>query len=274
MDAIVIATNPEAHFALAKHALEMGKHVLVEKPFTMQTEEARELLELSSKVNLICAVSHNFIFSRSFRKLKQLIEKGDLGQITGVEGVQMSNPSRRLPTWYNSLPLGLFYDESPHLLYLVRNLAGCNPKLCNAHIIPSQKGENTPYSMSLSYEGDAFPIRLSMLFNAPLSEWRLMVMGTQKIAIVDIFRDVLIVANNDAAHKGKNILQTSFSFISSHLIGTMLSGYKMVSGNLYYGTELVIDQFIHSIQVKKNPADISSKDGFDIVQMQHAILSR
>ncbi len=272
IDAVVITTNPEAHFELARSALAAGKHVLVEKPFTMKPAEARELFDLSLQVNRVCAVSHNFLFSRSIQKLKSLIKNGALGQITGIEGLQMSNPRRRLPAWYQDLPLGLFYDESPHFLYLIRDLAGCSPKLIDAHMIPSQTGENTPYSISLSYEGVSYPIRISMLFQAPLSEWHLMVMGTRKLGIVDIFRDILIVADNDSAHKAINILKTSGSTISAHLLGTLSSGFQMLTGRLFYGTETITDHFIGAILENSIPADIHAKDGLEVIQMQHSII--
>jgi scyllo-inositol 2-dehydrogenase (NADP+) len=274
VDAVVIATHPTAHFQLAKAAMERGKHVLVEKPFTLQPEEASELLELSARTGRVCAVSHNFLFADSIRKLDHLIQTGELGQITGIEGVQMSNPRRRLPTWYNDLPLGLFYDESPHLMYLVRHFAGCNLNLAASHVIPSQADGATPYGISLSYQGASFPIRISMLFSSPLSEWHLMVMGTRKIAIADIFRDVLVVAENDGAHTASQILKTSFSACSSHFMGSLYSGLRLVSGQLYYGTMQVYDRFLDAILAQKALLDIRAEDGCEIVRMQHAILDR
>jgi scyllo-inositol 2-dehydrogenase (NADP+) len=272
VDAVVIATHPAAHYQLAKAALERGKHVLVEKPFTLQPEEASELLELSARTGRICAVSHNFLFADSIRKLDHLIQTGELGQITGIEGVQMSNPRRRLPAWYNDLPLGLFYDESPHLMYLVRHFAGGNLKMDAAHVIPSQGGEATPYGVSMAYQGPAFPVRISMLFSSPLSEWHLLVMGSRKIAIADIFRDILVVAENDGAHTARQILNTSLSAFSSHFLGILSSGLRMVTGRLDYGTGWVYDRFIKAIQEDITPVDIHARDGRDIVQMQHAVL--
>jgi predicted dehydrogenase len=272
VDALVIATSPAAHFPLAKRALDLGKHILVEKPFTMNPLEAAELLDLSAKVGRVCAVSHNFLFSHSMRRLEQLIQNGDLGQITGIEGVQMSNPQRRLPVWYNNLPLGLFYDESPHLLYLARHFAGGKPRLAAVQMIPAPGNAATPYSLSLAYQGTSFPMRISMLFHASLSEWHFIIMGSKKIAIADIFRDILIVARNDQGHKASDILNTSLSVFSSHFLGTISSGVRMLSRQLYYGTETIYDRFIDSILNKTIPAGIHAGDGLDVVQMQHDIL--
>src|SRR2546421_243221 len=66
-----------------------------------------------------------------------------LGKITGIDAVQLGNPRRRLPEWYEELPLGLFYDESPHLLYLMQSIAG-PLRLARAIAVPSRRGLATP----------------------------------------------------------------------------------------------------------------------------------
>ena len=67
------------HFELAKAALENGKHVFVEKPFTSTSQQAEELIELASKKNLQIMVDHTFLFSGAVRKIRELVDKGTLG---------------------------------------------------------------------------------------------------------------------------------------------------------------------------------------------------
>lgn len=274
IDAVVVTTDPFSHYAVAKEALDNGKHVLVEKPFMLSPDEAEDVVKTSVKNRLICAVSHNFLYSRSFLKLEQLIGRGELGEIIGIEGYQWSNPSRRLPEWYERLPLGLFYDESPHLLYLIRELAGAEPTLRNVDIVLSKNGSQTPYSVFLSYDAVRFPIRVSMLYQATLSEWQLVVLGTKKVAFVDIFRDILMVVPNDGRHRAGNIINTSAVMIGSHLFGTLTTGMRMFAPGLFYGTEKITDIFINSVLDHQPPQKISSGDGSAVVNMQHQIKTR
>src|SRR5208337_4979039 len=79
IDAIAVVTPVSAHFSLAKAALENGKHVFVEKPFTSNTEQADELIDLAEKKNLTIMVDHTFLFTGAVRKIRQLVEDGTLG---------------------------------------------------------------------------------------------------------------------------------------------------------------------------------------------------
>ena len=81
VDAVVIATPISTHFALAKAALEAGKHVFVEKPMTSSTADAEELVLLAHRTGLTLMVGHTFVFSPPVRKLGDLIHRGQLGDI-------------------------------------------------------------------------------------------------------------------------------------------------------------------------------------------------
>jgi predicted dehydrogenase len=66
---------------LAKAALENGKHVFVEKPFTSTSEQAHELIELAGKKNLRMMVDHTFLFTGAVKKIRQLIDNDELGNL-------------------------------------------------------------------------------------------------------------------------------------------------------------------------------------------------
>ena len=79
IDAIAVITPVRTHFGLAKAALENGKHVFVEKPFTSSTQQADELIDLAENKNLTIMVDHTFLFTGAVRKIRQLVEDGTLG---------------------------------------------------------------------------------------------------------------------------------------------------------------------------------------------------
>lgn len=82
---VVITTPPQAHYELAKAALEHDKNVLVEKPFTETSEEARALFELAKEKNLFCQGYQNRRFDSDFLTVQKVIESGVLGDILEVE---------------------------------------------------------------------------------------------------------------------------------------------------------------------------------------------
>jgi predicted dehydrogenase len=81
VDAIAVVTPVWTHFELAKAALENGKHVFVEKPFTSTPQQAEELIELAERKKLKIMVDHTFLFCGAVRKIRQLVDDGTLGAL-------------------------------------------------------------------------------------------------------------------------------------------------------------------------------------------------
>src|SRR5436309_10473223 len=88
IDAIAVATPVCTHFELAKAALQNGKHVFVEKPFTATALQADELIELAERKNLKLMVDHTFLFTGAAIKMLQLIEDGVLGDLYYYDSTQ------------------------------------------------------------------------------------------------------------------------------------------------------------------------------------------
>ncbi|MDD5529962.1 MAG: Gfo/Idh/MocA family oxidoreductase [bacterium] len=80
-DAVVIATHVASHYELTKKALTAGKDVFVEKPFTLKTTDAEELVELAKKKNCIIMVGHILLYQSEVRKLKEYVDTNELGKI-------------------------------------------------------------------------------------------------------------------------------------------------------------------------------------------------
>lgn len=272
VDAVTIGTPPRTHAALVTAFIEAGKHVLQEKPFAMSTDEADDLAAAARRSGRVLAVVHNLQFSRSIRKLRKLIDDGSLGELRSIWGMQLSNPGRRLPSWYEDLPLGLFYDESPHLLYLVRCLAPSQPVPDHVRIVPSSVGRATPHQIDLAMCADDIRIRLSLDFEAPVSEWQLAVLGTRRLAVVDVFRDVLVVVGNDGLHRGREILGTTWSALRTHVLGVLASGTLLTRGRLSYGNDVVIRRFVDACLEGGTLTDISPAEGRWVTAIQQWVV--
>lgn len=274
VDAVTIATPPAAHAPLARAYLSAGKDVLLEKPMAVELAAAEELRRHAEQEGRILALVHNFQFARSTVRLRRLIESGRLGEVKALWGAQLSNPARRLPEWYESLPLGLFYDESPHFFYLVRSLLGAEPRMDHVQVLPGPAGRQTPAAITLLMRAGSVPVQIAMNFEAPVSEWHVTVIGSRALAVLDVFRDVLVVTRNDGQHLGRNILMTTADAVGGHIGGVARSGALNVMGRLAYGNDVVIARFVEACRTRKAPPGISAADGVEVVRLQHDVLDR
>jgi predicted dehydrogenase len=90
IDAVAIATPVRTHYALADAALRSGKHVLVEKPMTTTTQEAEVLVALAEREGLTLMVDHTFIYTGAVRKIKSLLDAGELGRMFYYDSVRVN----------------------------------------------------------------------------------------------------------------------------------------------------------------------------------------
>jgi scyllo-inositol 2-dehydrogenase (NADP+) len=276
VDALTIAVSPFSHYEAIKAGLEADKHILTEKPFVLDVAQGRELVELAEKRGKVLGIVHNFQFSNSFLRLKRDIEIGKLGRITSVQAFQFSNPRRRLPVWYDELPLGLFTDESPHLLYLLRAISP-DIKLVDARKI-DQFDKNTPALLSAEFTGtcrkNTIPLTIQFNFTASVSEWQLSVFGERGCGFVDVFRDIYIRLPNDGLHTTKTVVTTSASTIWQHIMGNAMNASKHLRGELFYGNETVFERFADAIQNDRIPRGISATDALAVLELQHQVIEK
>jgi scyllo-inositol 2-dehydrogenase (NADP+) len=276
IDAIIVATAPFAHYEIIRSALECGKHVLTEKPFTMTVEEGECLVRLSRERQRVLGIVHNFQFAPSTKRLRRDIANGVFGNVRGVVARQYGNPRRRLPTWYEDLPLGLFYDESPHLLYLLRRLSPRPLRLLACDVFPSTSGKVTPAIIQAQYESgmgaERIPVTLSLHFESPVSEWHVTVLGENCLGDVDVFRDIYVRLPNDDAHTSMSVLRTSMAATWGHWRQHLTRGPLHLMGKLQYGNDEVFARFHTAATTSAPLTDISAEDALAVLRMQHEIV--
>jgi predicted dehydrogenase len=90
VDAVVVATPPNTHYALCKRALQAGKHVLVEKPLAKTSAQARELIELAAQRGLVIMPGHTFLYSPAVNKVRDLIDHDAVGEVYFVTSSRMN----------------------------------------------------------------------------------------------------------------------------------------------------------------------------------------
>ena len=132
LDAVIVASTPNVHFAQAKAALESGRHVLIEKPMTFTAAEARELVEIAARKNLQLLISCPWHFTRHGIESRRLIQSGALGEIKMIS-VLMTNPIEKLLRGVNTSPthgLDKVYVEPRHGSYNDPAIAGGGQIYC------------------------------------------------------------------------------------------------------------------------------------------------
>ncbi|MEW6556605.1 MAG: Gfo/Idh/MocA family oxidoreductase [Elusimicrobiota bacterium] len=106
INGIVISTSAISHYELTKKSLECGKNVLVEKPFTTQLIDAEELTEMAEKKKIILMVGFTFLYNAAVRKIKEIIDSGELGEIYYVysQRLNLGIVRKDVNVWWNLAP--------------------------------------------------------------------------------------------------------------------------------------------------------------------------
>jgi len=271
VDLAVIGTPPRTHAALANSALRHRLNVLVEKPVTIEPSEARALADTARDMNRTLAVMHNFQFANGAARLHRLMQTGGLGEVVSFFMLQFTSRNRRLPVWYKDLPLGLFFDEASHFIYMLRRLGGPIDVLDAQGQFGPDPEDRTPILMNATMTAGGTPAQLIINFNAPVCEWMFVVSGSRKLACYDFFRDVLTVVPNDGAHYAMDVLRTSALSTVGHWTGFVSNGIRLVTGNLHYGVDKVVSHVLAAIDGDPLPEELSADRGLETVTAMNRI---
>jgi predicted dehydrogenase len=178
IDAVVIATPVSTHFDLALAALKAGKHVLVEKPMTVSTEEALRLMDEAERRNRVLMVDHTFVYTGAVRKMQELVASGELGSIYYYDSVRVN--------------LGLFqhdinvlWDLAVHDLSIMNYVLQAKPYAVSATGMSHVPGglENISY-LTLFFENSLIA-HIHVNWLAPVKVRRTLIGGSQKMIVFD-----------------------------------------------------------------------------------------
>ena len=169
-----VATPAETHYSLAKQIMEAGKHVLVEKPLTLQKDHAEELVRLSEKNNVNLMVGHVLLFHPAIKKIKNLIEENKIGKLQYIY-------SNRLNLGQVRTEENVFWSLAPHDIAIFQYFIDAYPEAIHARGSAFlQAGIHDSTLTQLKYpngvEGHIF---VSWLH--PFKEHRLVVIGSESM---------------------------------------------------------------------------------------------
>jgi predicted dehydrogenase len=133
VDAVIIATAVRTHHPLAMAALNAGKHVFVEKPLAASAAQAEEMNAIADKKGLLVMVGHTFLYSAPVRKIKEIVDRGDIGEIRYIN-------ARRLNLGLYQKDINVTWDLAPHDISIVQYILDEQPLSVNcqgtAHVTP------------------------------------------------------------------------------------------------------------------------------------------
>lgn len=194
IDAVALAVETSAHYTLAKEVLMAGKHVYVEKPFTDNVKDAEELYELAKQKNLKIHVDHIMVYHPVIRKIKEIIDSGELGDLIYFD-------CSRINLGNIKNDVSAMWDLSVHDLSIIDYLSNgeepVNVKAMGKKVY-SQKESIT--FLTLNYKDFLANITASWL--SPIKERRLIIAGTKKMLVYD---DVDVLNKLIVYDKGFNI---------------------------------------------------------------------
>ena len=178
IDAVVIATPVSTHYPIARQALDYGKHVMIEKPVADSSDHAMDLIERAARARRVLMVDHTFIYTSAVRKLRELVDKDELGNILYFDSVRVN--------------LGLFqrdinvvWDLAPHDLSIMDYLLRMNPVAMTA-VGASHAGNGLA---NMAYLTLTFPNNLLAHFHvnwlAPVKMRLTLLGGSKKMVVYD-----------------------------------------------------------------------------------------
>jgi predicted dehydrogenase len=171
IDLVVIATPNEHHYSLAKQALELGKHVVVEKPFTVTVSEADELIQLAARRQRVLSVYHNRRWDGDFLTIREMIKHHVVGSVVEFE----ANWDRYLPEvnllkWRekDEPGAGILYDLGVHFIDQALVLFGKPSSVyADVRILREGGSVNDYFEIILSYDCMKATLRSTKLAAAP-----------------------------------------------------------------------------------------------------------
>ena len=258
IDAVAIATPVSSHFKLAMAALQAGKHVLLEKPFTATAEQARRLIDEAGHRNRVIMVDHTFVYTGAVRKIKTLVDNNDLGDIYYYDSVRVN--------------LGLFqhdvnvlWDLAVHDLAIMDYILPAKPQAVSATGMSHVEGrpQNIAY-LTLFFDGSLMA-HIHVNWLAPVKVRRTLVGGSQKMIVYDDLEPSEKIKVYDKGITVNNNADSVYQMLIGYRAGDMYAPKIELTEALY--TEIL--HFIDCVKHHRQPLT-NGEAGLRVVQILEA----
>ena len=248
LDAVVIATPPASHYRLAAESLRHGLHVLVEKPMTLTSTDAQELIELAERQARILMVGHTFVYNPAVRALKQMVDDGEMGRVYYMDAVRAS-----LGIFQRGL--NVLWDLAPHDISVLSYLLGSAPIGVSARGMGCLQCdvEDVAY-LTLTFPSSCLAhVHVSWL--DPCKVRRITVVGSRKMVVFDDIEGLEKVKIYDKGVECPPYADTFGDFQFSYRYGNITIPHIRFTEPL----RLECEHFLECIMTNKRP----QTDGYD-----------
>ena len=178
LDAVAIATPVATHYDLTRRALESGRHVWLEKPMTETVDQAEKLIALAQRRRKVLLVDHTFVFTGAVRKIKELVDKGHLGQLVYYD-------STRVNLGLFQQDVNVLWDLAPHDISIMDFLMPLKKLAVSATGCHYYGNGLVPKSLLTIYmEGDAVG-HINVSWVSPVKIRQTLIGGTSRMILYD-----------------------------------------------------------------------------------------
>jgi predicted dehydrogenase len=256
ISAVAVATPVSTHYALGMKVLAAGKHLLLEKPMAANPKEAISLQEEAKKRGLTLMVDHTFLYTGAVRKIKEMIDRGDLGDILYFDSVRIN--------------LGLFqhdtnvlWDLAPHDIAILLHLIDKRP------VSVSAIGENHFGTMEdMAYLAVRFPDNIIAHFHvnwlSPVKIRRILIAGTKHMVVYDDMdpsEKVRVYDKGVEINEEESVYKTLVQYRVGDMHAPQIDQTEALS--------LMASDFVQCIQCGKKPVS-NGEFGVEVVRILEA----
>lgn len=254
---VMIATPINTHYELARKALAQGKHVFVEKPFTSSSEQAVDLISLADAQKLIIGVGHTFEYSPPVLKIREIMERGELGEIFYIS-------STRVNLGLHSKDHSVIWDLAPHDLSMIMYWLGEAPiEVAATGKDFVQRGIPDVAFLSLRFASGAIAhVEVSWL--APSKLRRTTIVGAAKMLVYDDTEHLEPVKIFDKGVRFKDpdtFGEYQLSYRTGDIVSPKIESFEPLQAE--------VNDFVLGVVQRRNPK-ADGEDGLRVVQVLEA----
>jgi predicted dehydrogenase len=258
VDAVVIATSVKSHYPLAKAALLAGKHAFIEKPMASSVEQCAELNAIAAEKGLVLMIGHTFLYSPAVRKIKEIVDRGDIGEIRYIN-------ARRLNLGLFQKDINVTWDLAPHDISIIHHIFEDLPLSVNcrgsAHITPGIEDVTT---LCLSFRKQRTAIVTSSWLD-PRKVREMTIVGSKRMIVYDDVAQLEKLKIFDMRVEAPPHYDTFAEFHYAYHYGDMYSPYVKQEEPL----KIECQHFLDSINQGTVPLT-SGKKGMELVMVLEA----
>lgn len=258
IDVVVISTPVNTHFSLAMQALEAGKHVMVEKPITSTVEEATRLIDTAAARRLQIMVDHTFIYTGAVRKIKELVDAGNLGTIQYYDSVRVN--------------LGLFqpdvnviWDLAVHDLSIMDFLLGKEPTAVSATGLSHIAGRPENIAYITMFFADPLIAHIHVNWLSPVKVRSTLLGGSEKMIVYDDMEPMEKIKVYDRGITVKPHTEDLYQVLVGYRMGDMWAP-KL---DMTEGLSVEFHHYVHCLETGEQPRS-DGHSGLRIVRILEA----